>query len=124
MVLTTLITDITNNAGDDDLSNEHTEEDITLTLPTFCTAGHVTHALRPNGTVATTYCFWRTTGQTNTGGHRVGRARIGNDPQNTNFNTMKTICNSSQQIDIKVDVADANNLYYLYTMGYYFPKGM
>jgi hypothetical protein len=96
----------------------------TLTIPTFCTAAQVTHALRPNGTVNTTYCFWRTTGSTATYGHRVGRARIGNNPQNTNFNSMKTICNSSQQIDIKVDVADANNLYYLYTDGYFFPKGM
>ena len=97
---------------------------ITLSIPTFCRTGQVIHRAYHQYKVSDYYCYYRVTGSSATTGILTAMGVYRDDPRSGSINAMKTFCDSSQQIDIKVSVADGNARYAVYTCGYYFPRGM
>jgi hypothetical protein len=97
---------------------------VTLKGPSFARAIEVNHYGYTNSNAGFFYGFYRPTGSSNASGMRTMTGRFADDPRHYQLNAMKTFCSTSQQIDLRVSVADGNILYYLYTVGYYFPRGM
>jgi len=98
---------------------------VTLHAPSFCRSGEVTFESYPNSDCSWSHGWYRPTGSSGSG-HRVSfqEYSTGDNRQTMTTNTLKTFCDASQSIDIKVDVADGNNRLRLWSSGYYLPRGM
>jgi len=92
--------------------------DVSLSLPGFSTSGLVTfYTVYVDANILV---YWRTNGQSGTGGHSIGVAIA---TATHGMNSLRVYTDSSQKIEVKYSNATTNTLG-VFTAGYYLPTGM
>jgi hypothetical protein len=105
------------SAGDPDT----TWTDATLSMPTFATRAQIT--IRNNRPVNDEiWILWRTNGQVGTTGH-LATGDTANGGVKNSTNTIIVTTDANQKIEYKFSASSDNDAY-IYTDGYYLPRGM
>lgn len=96
-------------------------EDVTLTIPTFCTEAEITFRLDNTGQGSVQGSYWRQNGQTGTLGHYVQGTDA--DGKSEDWSSFKVHTDTLGRIEVRNTGTQAHSIY-IYTVGYYFPAGM